>query len=149
MGVTGIVGVATGDLISRLGLRLSLVATLTALGVATGVLGAAPMSWVALGISAALFGSSFMALSALLVTWTSTIFPDQPGTGFSATQVFLAAGTITGPALMGVVAGRFGMETAFIVTALLALLTALVRPKEEVHSARREDSTRSGEYEGM
>lgn len=149
VGVTGIAGVATGDLISRLGLRLSLVATLTALGVATGVLGAAPMSWVALGISAALFGSSFMALSALLVTWTSTVFPDQPGTGFSATQVFLAAGTITGPALMGVVAGRFGMETAFIVTALLALLTALVRPKEEVHSARREDSTRSGEYEGM
>ncbi len=107
------------------------------------------MSWVALGISAALFGSSFMALSALLVMWTSNVFPDQPGTGFSATQIFLAAGTITGPALMGVVAGRFGMETAFIVTALLALLTALVRPKEEAHSARREDSTRSGEYEGM
>jgi predicted MFS family arabinose efflux permease len=83
------------------------------------------------------------------VTWTSTVFPDQPGTGFSATQVFLAAGTITGPAIMGVVAGRLGMETAFFVTALLALVTALVRPKEEVHSARHEDSTRSGECEEM
>jgi predicted MFS family arabinose efflux permease len=148
VGITGITGVATGDLISRLGLRLSLVAALTALGIATGAIGAAPTSWVALGISAALFGSSFMVLSALLVTWTSNVFPVQPGTGFSATQVFLAAGTITGPALMGVVAGRFSMETAFIITALLALLTVLVRPKEEVHSAGQEDSTRSEEREG-
>ncbi|MEX2425155.1 MAG: MFS transporter [Thermomicrobiaceae bacterium] len=135
VGVAGIAGIATGDLISRLGLGSSLVAALTALGVATGLLGAAPMSWVALGISAALFGTSFMVMSALLVTWTSTVFPDQPGTGFSATQVFMAVGTITGPALMGVVAGRFGMETAFLVTALLALLTVLVRPREEVYSA--------------
>jgi predicted MFS family arabinose efflux permease len=148
VGFTGIAGVATGDMISRLGLRLSMVAALTALGVATGVLGAAPTSWVALGISAALFGSSFMALSALLVTWTSTVFPDQPGTGFSATQVFLAVGTIIGPALMGVVASRFGMETVFIVTGLLALSTALVKPNEEVHSAMDEDSARSGEREG-
>ncbi len=50
---------------------------------------------------------------------------------------------------MGIVAGRFGMETAFIVTALLALLTALVRPKEEVHSLGREASTGSGKHEGM
>jgi predicted MFS family arabinose efflux permease len=135
VGFTGIAGVATGDIISRLGLRLSLIAGLTALGVATGVLGAVPTSWVTLGISAALFGTSFMALSALLVTWTSTVFPDQPGTGFSATQIFLAAGTITGPAIMGVVASRFGMETVFIITGLLALSTALVKPNEEVHSA--------------
>ena len=145
VGIAGIAGVATGDVISRLGLRRSLVATLAALGVATGILGAAPSSWVALGISAALFGSSFMALSAILVNWTSTVFPGQPGTGFSATQVFLAVGTITGPALMGIVAGRFGMETAFIVTALLALLTALVRPGEEAHSASQEGSARTGE----
>ena len=130
VGVAGIVGVATGDVISRLGLRLSLITALTALAVAIAAIGAAPMSWAALGISAVLFGSSFMMLSALLVTWTSKVFPDQPGTGFSATQVFLAVGTITGPALMGVVAGQIGMETAFIVTALLALLTIVVRPRE-------------------
>jgi predicted MFS family arabinose efflux permease len=139
VGVTGFVGVATGDVISRLGLRLSLVAALTALGVATGIIGLAPMFWVALGVSAALFGASFMVMSALLVTWTSTVFPEQPGTGFSATQVFLAVGTIIGPAIMGVVAGQIGMETAFIVTALLALVTVLVRPQEDVRSANQED----------
>lgn len=146
VGIAGITGVTTGDVIARLGLRLSLIAFLTALGVATGVLGAAPTSWVALGISAALFGASFMGLSALLVTWTSTVFPDQPGTGFSATQVFLAVGTIAGPALMGVVAGRFSMETAFIATALLALITVLVRPLEEVRPVTHEESMRSGQY---
>jgi predicted MFS family arabinose efflux permease len=139
VGGAGIIGVATGDVISRLGLRFSLIAALMALGVATGVLGAVPQSWVALGVSAVLFGSSFMVLSALLVTWTSTVFPEQPGTGFSATQVFLALGTITGPAIMGVVAGRVGMETAFLITALLAILTVLVRPMEDVDSTRNDD----------
>ena len=132
VGFAGIAGVATGDLISRMGLGLSLIGSLTALGLATAVLGAAPTSWVALGISAALFGTSFMGLSALLVNWTSAVFPDQPGTGFSATQVFLAVGTITGPAIMGVVAGQLSMETAFIITAVLALLTVLIRPREGV-----------------
>jgi predicted MFS family arabinose efflux permease len=131
VGAAGIVGVATGDVISRLGLRFTLIAALIALGVAIGLIAAAPTSWLALGISAVLFGSSFMGMSALLVTWTSTVFPEQPGTGFSATQVFLALGTITGPAIMGVVAGQLSMETAFLITALLALLTVLVRPREE------------------
>jgi predicted MFS family arabinose efflux permease len=139
VGVTGFVGVATGDVISRLGLRLSLIAALVSLGVAIGIIALAPMSWIALGGSAALFGASFMVMSALLVTWTSTVFPDQPGTGFSATQVFLAIGTIIGPAIMGVVAGQIGMETAFLVTALVALLTVLVRPQEDVRSANQED----------
>lgn len=147
VGVAGIAGVATGDLVTWLGLRRSLVATLAALGVAIAVVGAAPMSWLAVGVSAALFGASFMAISALLVTWNSVVFPGQPATGFSATQVFLAAGTIIGPALMGLAAGRFGMQTAFMVTALLALLTTLVKPLEEVQSAAPEDSTSSGESE--
>lgn len=131
VGVAGIAGVASGDLISRLGLRLSLAAAMSALGIAVGVIGAAPVSWIALSISAVLFGASFMTLSALLVTWTSIVFPVQPATGFSATQVFMAAGTITGPALMGIVAGQFSMETVFLVTALIAVMTVFVRPSEE------------------
>lgn len=144
VGAAGIVGVVTGDLLARLGLRISLVVTFAALGVATGLLGSAPTSWVALGLSAALFGSSFMLISALLVTWTSNVFPHQPGTGFSATQVFLAAGTIFGPAAMGVLAGRSGLGTAFVLTAILALLTVLVRPKEEVYSAAVSEGTPAG-----
>jgi predicted MFS family arabinose efflux permease len=142
VGIAGIAGVATGDLISRVGLRLSLIASLTALGVATGVLGLNPTSWVVLAVSATLFGMSFMVLSALLVTWTSSVFPEQPGTGFSATQVFLAIGTITGPALMGIVAGRFDMQTVFAVTALLAVITALVRPEGVAQAPTSVESTR-------
>lgn len=135
VGAAGIAGVATGDLISRFGLRLSLAASLFALAVSAGLIGAAPASWAALGFSAVLFGASFMVMSALLVNWTSDVFPEQPGTGFSATQVFLALGTITGPAVMGILAGRFGLGMAFLVTAALALLTILVRPKKEVYLA--------------
>lgn len=146
-GIAGIAGIATGDLVSKLGLRRSLVATLTAHGVAIVALGAAPMSSIAVGVSAALFGSTFMAISALLVTWSSVVFPNQPATGFSAAQLFLAMGTIVGPALMGLAAGRFGMETAFILTAILALMTTLVKPLEEVSSAAQANSSSSGEYE--
>jgi predicted MFS family arabinose efflux permease len=138
VGVAGIAGIATGDVISRLGLHLSLAAALIASAIAIGAIGVAPTSWVAVGISAVLFGSSFMALSAILVNWTSMVFPEQPGTGFSATQVFLAVGTITGPAIMGFVAGQIGMGTAILVTALLAMMTLVVRPREHSQEVRPE-----------
>ncbi len=138
VGAAGIAGVATGDVMYRLGLRRSLVGILLALGIATLVLGAAPMSLLALGMSSVLFGASFMAMSSLLVTWNSIVFPNQPGTGFSATQTFLALGTISGPAVMGVFGGRIGMETAFIVTGILVLLTVFVKPQEDVDSAEND-----------
>jgi predicted MFS family arabinose efflux permease len=119
------------DLVERAGLRFSLAAGMAALGAAPALLGISHSSWAAAGISAVLFGATFMIMSALLVNWTSAVFPGQPGTGFSATQLFIAAGTIAGPAAMGTFAEPFSLQTALLITAVLVLASVAVSPAEE------------------
>jgi predicted MFS family arabinose efflux permease len=128
MGVVGFAGLLTGDAVARFGLRRVLAAILTSLAVASFLLGIAPGWWSAVGASAVLFGTSVMLMSALLSVWSSEAFPEQPTTGFSVTLFLFGVGSIVGPALVGTFASRFGLDTAFLLVAVLALLTAFARP---------------------
>ena len=131
MGAAGFVALFTGDAVSRFGLGRVLLAALASLGVASLLLGAAPASWPAVGASACLFGAGVMLMSALLSLWSSYVFPEQPSTGFSAALFVFGVGLVAGPALLGTLADSFGLESAFLATAALALLTMLARPKSE------------------
>jgi predicted MFS family arabinose efflux permease len=135
LGFVGFAGLFTGDAVARFGLRWVLVAIQASLGVSVGLLGLAPESLLAVGVSAVLFGIGVMTMSALLSVWSSAVFPEQPLTGFSATLFVFAVGNVAGPAAAGVFAGEFGLDTAFLITGVLALLTALVWPTEELLSA--------------
>lgn len=137
IGLAGTSGVVTGDLVERFGLRRVLATCLVLLGGATALLGAFPASWTIMMLSALIYGAAYMPVSALLVVWSSNVFPDQPSTGFSATVLSLAVGSIVGPALLGALAGQLGLSMAFLVTATLTWLTVLVRPTEDVHTAAR------------
>ncbi len=134
LGVVGFAGLFTGDAVARFGLRRVLVAIQASLGISVGLLGLAPASLLAVGVSAVLFGIGVMTMSALLSVWSSAVFPEQPSTGFSATFFLFAVGNVTGPAAAGAFAGKFGLDTAFLITGVLALLTALVRPTGELLS---------------
>lgn len=125
VGLAGFVGVFTGDALARFGLRPMLAAILSATAAAALLLGIAPGSWPAIFASAALYGACVMSMSALLAVWSSAVFSEQPATGFSATLVFFGAGSTVGPAALGALASRFGLEAAFFVSAALALLTVL------------------------
>ena len=128
LGVAGFVGLFTGDAVARFGLRRVLVAIQAFLGVSVGLLGLAPASLPATGVSAVLFGIGVMTMSALLSVWSSTVFLEQPSTGFSAALFLFAIGNIAGSAALGAFANSFGLEAAFLFTGALALLTALVQP---------------------
>lgn len=80
-----------------------------------------------MGISAVLYGANVMLGSALLSVWSSTVFSDQPSTGFSLTLVFFGAGSVVGPAALGILGGEFGLDTAFLVAAVIAALTVFTR----------------------
>jgi MFS family permease len=64
-----------------------------------------------------------------LAVWSYQVFPERPATGFSATVFFLGLGSVVGPATMGVVAAHAGLSATFLVTAALAMLTLLARPR--------------------
>jgi predicted MFS family arabinose efflux permease len=125
VGVLGLAGVATGDLVKRFGLGGVLIFALILLAAAIAVLGAAPGNWLLVCLSAALYGPSFMMMSALLAVWSSRTFPERPTAGFSAALLLLAAGSIAGPAALGVLAGSIGLPTTFLVAAVLTLVGLL------------------------
>jgi predicted MFS family arabinose efflux permease len=126
LGVAGFSGLLTGDAIDRFGLRPTLTAILASLGGAALLLGAAPASWTAVGVSAVLYGAGVMCMSALLSVWSSLLFPEQPSTGFSAALFLYGIGTIAGPVALGAFAGHLGLGAAFLVAGALALSTTPV-----------------------
>ena len=132
VGAAGICGLFTGDAVSRLGACLVLRVTLVGLGVAALLLGVAPSSWAAVGVSASLFGAGVMVVSALLSIWSSIVFAAQPSVGFSATLFVFGVGLTLGPVALSALVGPFGLEAAFLVSGVVAMLTAFVRPKEDV-----------------
>ena len=128
LGIFGFSGLATGDAVARFGLRLTLAATLVALGLAAGLLGLAPGSLPTVAASAVLFGSGVMFMSALLSLWSSDVFRERPSTGFSAALLLFGIGGIVGPAAVGVAAERYGLGGIFLLVGTLAILTAMIRP---------------------
>jgi predicted MFS family arabinose efflux permease len=126
LGITGFLGLLTGDAVARFGLRFTLAACFISLGVVGLLLGFAPASWAVAGVSAAFLGAGIMCTSALLSVWSSLLFPEQPSTGFSVVLLFLGVGTVAGPVTLGIFAGHSGLDAAFLVAGALALLTALV-----------------------
>ncbi len=135
LGIAGAsVGAFGGSIANRYGLRRPLAVTLVLVGGSTLVL-LAPGSTVAALGSAGLFGVGFTIGFALLVMWSQVVFHDRPTTGFTLALVFIAAGFIVGPSLFGVLATDLGRPVALLVTALPALLVALVPPASE---SRRE-----------
>jgi predicted MFS family arabinose efflux permease len=134
IGVGGTTGVITGDLAERFGVRRVLVACLALLSAAIALLAAVPASWPAVLASALVYGAAYMPIAALLVVWSASVFAQQPATGFSATVLVLAVGSIAGPAVLGAIAGQLGLPAAFFLAAGLTLCTALWRPTEDVRS---------------
>lgn len=136
MGIAGFAGLFTGDAVASFGLRRVLATTLLSLGLAVGLLGLAPGWWPAVGTSAVLFGADTMVMSALLSVWSSTVFAERPSTGFSVTLLLFGVGCVAGPAAAGVFAGEFGLESTFLLTAVLPILTTLIRPAGDSVSAK-------------
>lgn len=124
MGLAGFVGLVTGDAITGFGLRRVLAAGFVFYGVTGLLLGIAPASWITVGISAATLGAAVMGTSALLSTWSSQHFAEEPSSGFSATLVFLGLGSIAGPVGLGALADLSSLETAFLVAGGFGLLAA-------------------------
>lgn len=127
-GIAGTVGLFTGDAEKRLGLAIVLRLIFVAAGASLLLLAVLPGHWTAASASAALHGASLMAVSAVLAFGSLRLFPHAPAFGFTAVVMVMAAGNVLGPAVAGASAGQFGMESALIGAATLALLSGIVLP---------------------
>jgi predicted MFS family arabinose efflux permease len=131
IGVSGLAGGAAGDLVGRFGLTtvlrgglVSMAASMVLLAVASGVL---PLAYT----SAALFGSTYILLTGVVLVWSVSVFRERPAAGLGAGFLLIAVGQMVGSPVAGALAGTKGPAIAFFAFAGAAVLTACVKPHSE------------------
>jgi len=125
-GLFGLVGLATGRIEARLGLSAVVRAIFAAFTLSLVLVALAPGSWAGVVISAGLHGAAVMMFSAVLSFLTLQLFPGRGSRGFTVALLAVAAGSVIGPALAGVLAESAGTGPAFLMTATLPAAVALL-----------------------
>lgn len=123
-GVFGLAGLLTGRVRNMTGLTWLLRGLLA---VAAGSLALAALlagSWTGLVTSAGLQGINVMMTSAVLAFWSERLFPSLASTSFTVTVLFMAAGSVLGPGLAGLVSDGFGPDAMLYGAALLPAIAA-------------------------
>ncbi|MDF3420260.1 MFS transporter [Sulfitobacter sp. KE29] len=134
-GIFGLIGLLAGRARNLMGLPWLLRGLLA---IATGSLVLAASlagSWGGLITSAGLQGVNVMMTSAVLAFWSERLFPSLPSMSFTATVLFMAAGSVFGPVLAGLVSKEFGPD-AMLYGAALIPLTAAVALRDRLVSER-------------
>jgi MFS family permease len=131
IGISGLAGGAVGDLVGRFGLTpvlrgglVSMAASMVLLAVASSVL---PLAYT----SAALFGSTYIMLSGVVLVWAVSVFRERPAAGLGAGFLLIAVGQVAGSPVAGALAGTTSPAIAFCSFAGAAVLTACVKPHSE------------------
>jgi predicted MFS family arabinose efflux permease len=144
IGISGLAGGAAGDLVGRFGLApvlrgglVSMAASMVLLAVASGIL---PLAYT----SAALFGSTYIMLTGVLLVWSVSVFRERPAAGLGAGFLLIAVGQVVGSPVAGALAGTTSPAIAFFSFAVAAVLTARVNPHPEDRSTLPPGSPRSG-----
>jgi predicted MFS family arabinose efflux permease len=128
VGIGGVSGVATGDVVGRIGLRRSFGIALVVLGASIAGLAAAPAQPLWAGAAAVAFGFAYMPLAALLALWSGEVHPETPTAGFTRVLTAMAGGSIVGPLVFGPLAGTTGLRIVFVLISGVALAGLALRP---------------------
>lgn len=124
-GICGVLGLATGRIEARIGLAPLFSGIFAAGALSLALIALAPTSWSAVIAASGLHGVAIMMVSAVFSFWSLRLFPGRGTLGFTATLLSMAAGSVLGPALAGLVAAHQGPVVMFLAAACPPLVTAL------------------------
>ena len=124
-GICGVLGLATGRIEAWTGLAPLLCAVFASAALSLVLIALAPGSWSAVLAASGLHGAALMMTSAVFSFWSLRLFPGRGTLGLTATLLSLAAGSVLGPALAGLLAEAQGPEVMFLAAAAPPLATAL------------------------
>ncbi|MCG6115661.1 MAG: MFS transporter [Mesorhizobium sp.] len=132
-GLAGFLGILTGDVEKKIGLRALLLALFASSGASLMMLAYLPDSWAGAVVSAALQGICLMALSATYSFWSERLFPDIETTGFTAVLMIYALGNVIAPPLVGFVSSELGLSNTIALFSLLSFASLfMVRGVKEI-----------------
>jgi MFS family permease len=124
-GICGTLGLATGRFEARVGLAPLLTAIFAAGALSLALIAVAPTSWSGVLAASGLHGAALMMVSAVFSFWSLRLFPGRGTLGFTVTLFGLAAGSVAGPALAGLLAEAEGGRIMFLAAAVPPLAAAL------------------------
>ncbi|MEE4338317.1 MFS transporter [Erythrobacter sp.] len=130
VGLAGLAGMGTARLRALVGLPALVAALMLASALSAGLIALSPATWPAVMASSALQGVFIMMMSAVLSFWSERVFPGNSLLGFTAALIFLAAGSVIGPAIAGHAYDALGPGAVFLgLVALSAGSSALALPR--------------------
>jgi predicted MFS family arabinose efflux permease len=135
IGISGLAGGLAGDLVQRFGLAGAFRASVLSMAAAIGLLAAVPGVLLWAYSSAALFGSSYIMLTGIILVWSVSVFQERPSAGLGAAFLLIAVGQVFGALTAGAVAGAAGLVVTFWAFAAIAVVAALINPRVEHASA--------------
>ena len=135
IGVSGLAGGLAGDLVQRFGLARAFRVSVLSMAAAIGLLAAAPGVLLWAYSSAALFGSTYIMLTGIILVWSVSVFQERPSAGLGAAFLLIAVGQVFGALTAGAVAGAAGLVVTFWAFAGIAVVAALIGPRVEHTSA--------------
>ena len=135
IGVSGLAGGLAGDLVQRFGLTGAFRVSVLSMAAAIGLLAAAPGVQLWAYSSAALFGSTYIMLTGIILVWSVSVFRERPSAGLGAAFLLIALGQVFGALAAGTVAGTAGLVVTFWAFAGVAVAAALIDPRARQRSA--------------
>lgn len=135
IGVSGLAGGLAGDLVQRFGLARAFRVSVLSMAAAIGLLAVAPGVLLWAYTSAALFGSTYIMLTGIILVWSVSVFQERPSAGLGAAFLLIAVGQVFGALTAGAVAGAAGLVVTFWAFAGIAVVAALIGPRVEHTSA--------------
>jgi predicted MFS family arabinose efflux permease len=135
IGVSGLAGGLAGDLVQRFRLARAFRASVLSMAAAIGLLAAAPGVLLWAYSSAALFGSSYIMLTGIILVWSVWVFYERPSAGLGAAFLLIVVGQVFGALIAGAVAGSAGLIVTFWAFAGIAIVAGLISPRVEYPTA--------------
>ncbi|QHT47935.1 MFS transporter [Bacillus sp. SB49] len=131
IGAAGLLGGTVGGVIQKIGMasayRISVI-LLAASSLALVFLSGNKLAGV---LSPALFGSSYIFMSGVLILWGISIFKSNPSLGIGVPFVLLAFGQVMGSTLAGRLVDMEGYPFLFILFSLVGMIALFVVPKSK------------------
>lgn len=129
IGAAGVLGAFAGALIARIGIRWSWALGMVAMaagGAALALLAASPVAALAAG---AVFGAAYIALTGVLLVWSTRLVPGRAAFGVGLAFLAIAVGQAIGAPLVGVVAAAVPLAAVLVGCAAIAAIGALLAPR--------------------
>ncbi|MCA1006905.1 YbfB/YjiJ family MFS transporter [Rhodococcus hoagii] len=128
LGACGLLGAASGELVRRAGLRRAWAVSMPAMCGATALLAAIPRQPAVAVAASAVFGAVYIALTGILLIWSTHVYPGTPAVGVGLTFLLIAVGQAAAAPLLGFVADRTSLTVSFWISAGLALGAGALLP---------------------